>query len=92
MSEPITPKFMADTVVLDILSIQYKPVWNAGVWTIDPNDIRLQGVGTLSEAASGVDVLQADITFPASDLPASGLTALQELLGFVEDAMAVKYS
>lgn len=90
MATPITPKFFADEVVLESIEIKYKPVWDGAAWVIDPANIVVSSVGQLSE--DGVYTLRADDQFPATDLPAAGLTALQELYTHVEGKMADKYS
>jgi len=90
MSEPITPKFLADTVVCQTISIHYNQVWDGAAWVVTPADITVLGVGQLSEGAN--TVVQADIKLFANTLPAGGQTALQQLLQYIEAELATKYS
>ncbi|RLB95377.1 MAG: hypothetical protein DRH90_25555 [Deltaproteobacteria bacterium] len=90
MSEPITPKFLADTVVCQTISIHYNQVWDGAAWVVTPADITVLGVGQLSEGAN--TVVQADIKLFATTLPAGGQTALQQLLQYIEAELATKYS
>jgi len=92
MSQPITPRYFATDVVLGNLTINYKPEWDGVTWAITPSEIILTGIGQLAEDTDGNNVIQADIIMPATDLPAAGVTALQELLQFMESALAEKYN
>jgi len=81
---------MADTVVCQTISIHYNQVWDGATWIITPADIIVKGVGELTEGANSV--VQADISLLATDLPAGGQTALQQLLQYIEAELATKYS
>ena len=89
MSEPITPRFMADTVLMQTLSINFNPAWDGVNWILTPSDITLKGLGNLSE--NGIEVGSADLQIVATDLPPAGQTALIELYNFMEEGMATKY-
>jgi len=90
MAQPITPKYYADTCVLQNVSVQFKPEWDGTAWVLTPSEIIVFGKGELTE--TGTTVLQADIDMMATDLPAAGQTALQELYNFIETQLAAKYS
>jgi len=90
MSTPVTPQFYADTVVLQNVSINYKPVWDGSAWVMTPSEIRVVGTGFLGE--DGTEVIQADIDMNATQLPPAGQSALQSLLQYVEQELADKYS
>ena len=90
MATPITPKFYADTMVLETITINYRAVWDGAAWVITPADVRVIGVGQMAE--TGVSVQQADIVMAATDLPAAGQTAINELNQYVEAELAAKYS
>lgn len=89
MSKPIIPKFMADTVVLETINVQYNQTWDGAAWVIDPNNVELICFGQLAE--TGTSVITADIKMYAVDLPPAGVTALQELLNYIELEMVAKY-
>ena len=91
MTSPVTPRYYAVDVVLRNISLNYNPTWNGSAWVLDPSTIRVVGVGSLTDG-SGEQVLQAEITIPANDLPSAGQAALQDLLQYVEDELAAKYS
>jgi len=89
MADPITPKFMADEVLLQTLAIEFNQTWDGANWVIDPTTILLRGQGSLAE--SGTIALPADIEMFVSDLPMAGQTAVQDLWSFLEAEMATKY-
>ena len=89
MAVPITPQFMADTVVLQTLSVSFNAVWDGANWILTPADIILRGFGNMS--ADGTPVTDSDIELAAPDLPPAGISALQDLYDFIEQEMAVKY-
>jgi len=92
MAQPITPKYMADTVVLETASIAYNQYWDevTETWKIDPNNVIITCFGQTADG--GVEATLADIQLNASSLPPAGVTALQELLNYIELEMATKYS
>lgn len=90
MATPIPPQYEVDTVVLHSLTINYEPTWNGSSWVIDPAKIRVVGIGNL--AKDGNPVLQSDYMTKASDMPVGAHTAMQQLLDYIEQQMATKYS
>jgi len=81
---------MANTVVLETVQVNYKPVWDGANWVLTPSEIEVIGRGQLTE--TGVQVLPATIKLIATNLPAAGQTALQELYSYIESEMASEYS
>ena len=90
MALPITPAFQADTVVLQRITIDYKPEWDGAAWILTPANISLQGIGQIT--SEDRSVANADIPLALLDLPAAGQTALQDLHTHVETAMQDKYT
>ena len=90
MAEPITPKFMADTVICQNINIQYNQTWDGAAWVIDPNTVIINGYGRLAE--TGDVVANASIAIIVTDLPMAGQDAIQALLDHMEDLMATKYA
>ena len=90
MAEPIPPTMAINTVVCQLISIHYNQTWDGAAWVITPATIEVKSTGIL--ANDGVGAASSEIFLLATDLPAAGQTALQELLGYIEDEMVVKYS
>ncbi len=91
MAKPITPQFTANEAVLQHLTVRYNQAWNGSDWILDPTTIEVLGVGRLA-GAGGAEVTQVDIAMMASDLPAAGQTAMQELFNYVETELANKFT
>jgi hypothetical protein len=89
MARPITPRFFANTILLQNLQVNFNPVWNGAAWVLTPTEILLSGLGSLNE--NGVYVANADIVIPASDLPPAGQSALTDLYNYIEGEMQTKY-
>lgn len=89
MSKPIPPQHAIDTVILDLLEVQYKPTWDGSAWVITPANVDL--VCTVKLGAAGNTVEEATHIFKASDLPAAGKTALTGLYNHLETEIAAKY-
>lgn len=89
MATPITPQHAIDEVVLEIVEIQYKPVWDGANWVITPADVDIVCEGHLG--ASGNEVDKVTHILKASDLPAAGKTALTALYNHLETKIAAKY-
>jgi hypothetical protein len=92
MATPIVPQVVADQAVLQRVSINYNPVWDGVNWVLTPTEISVAGAGILDNAGVGLPIQNASITIPASDLPAAGQTALQDLYGYIEEQMAALYT
>lgn len=90
MSQPITPRYYANTVVCQTISIHYNPTWDGTSWVTPPANIEVQAFGILTE--DGNSVSRADVTIPASTLPTDGQDALQLLLQYIETGLSTKYS
>ena len=89
MTTPVTPRNFANAVQLGNINIQYQPTWDGAAWVVTPADVIVTGVGKL--VFDGLVVQQVDIDLAATDLPAAGQTALNELLQYVEVELAAKY-
>ena len=89
MSKTIPNQHAIDEVVLNTLEIQYKPVWNGTDWVITPADVFLVCGGHVGASGNVVD--EVSHIFKASDLPAAGKTALNNLYNHLETKIAAKY-
>lgn len=92
MSEPIAPRMYVDKVYIKTIGINYNPVWNGADWVLTPADIRVFGNGALADGTTGEEITSGDITVHAPDLPPAGQTALNELLQYMEQALAAQYT
>jgi hypothetical protein len=90
MAEPITPRFHANTVVLQQLGVEFNQTWNGAAWVIDPTTITLVCQGNLADTSE--QVMPAYTQLLASDLPPAGQQALQDLWNYLEDQMAAQYT
>lgn len=89
MSKPIPPQHAIDEVVLDLLTIEYKPTWDGTAWVITPADVWLVCEAKLG--SGGNTVTEATHKFKATDLPTAGKTALNNLYNHLETKIAAKY-
>ena len=80
MSQPVTPKFFANQLTLQNMSVRFNQTWNGAAWVIDPSTIQVIGLGIM--ASNGADTARADIVMTADQLPAAGQAALQDLLQY----------
>ena len=90
MSKPITPKFFANQITLQNMSVRFNQTWNGAAWVIDPATIDIVNTGNLVE--DGTQATPATLTIHASDHPAAGQTALQDLFNYIETEMAAEYT
>lgn len=89
MPTPITPQFLADTVILEDIRITYKPAWDGANWVITPADIEVTGRYALAEGEP--QLFTKTLTIPFNDIPGGGQTALQDLYTFIEAEIAALY-
>jgi hypothetical protein len=87
MATPITPRDMSTEVILSNISVNYNPVWDGANWVLTPSDITVSGNGNIGDGTGETSNLQ-NILLLATDLPAGGQTALQQLYSFIEGEMA----
>ena len=89
MSKTIPNQHAIDEVVLHTVEIQYKPTWDGTNWVIDPTTVDLVCEPHLG--AGGNEAARATHIFKASDLPAAGKTALNNLYEHLETKIAAEY-